>query len=463
MFSAEQQIKNFQATAPAAADGRLFFHIITFGCQMNKSDSETIAGALAAAGFRWTDRAEDADVILINTCSVRDHAEHRAISRLGMFKDARAARPGFLLGVIGCMAQRDARAILRQAPHVRLVVGTHEYGRIAALVLDARAGKTPVVAVGEETEAAAPRALPLRETRFHGFLNVMKGCDVRCTYCVVPGVRGPAVSIPPDALVDTARRLAADGVRELTLLGQTVDAYGRDLAQPASLAVLLRRIAEVPGLVRIRFITSHPMFIDEPLLRAMAEIPQMVRFLHIPVQSGSDRVLLRMNRRCDRARFEEVVAMARGIMPDIGIASDVIVCFPGETDEDFAATESLVAAMRFQQCFAFKYSARPGTAAARWADDAPDSLKRERHARILALQLRIQSEDNAKMIGRDIDVMVDGPSKRDAGRWTGRARDWRIALFPPDGLSPGEIRRFRVGAANSLSLFCGVADNRRPV
>ena len=411
-------------------------HFKTYGCQMNKVDAQLVAGQLRARfndACEFTDNEADADIILFETCSVRAQAENRVWSNLGRLRAVKAAKPSLLICVIGCMAQKEADAIRRRAPHVDLVVGTQRLDRIPDYIDSLLNGGPPVVDTsGEGTVERLYDARPQRDEKFAAWLPVSRGCDKRCTYCVVPGTRGPEVSTPVDALISRARQLADDGAVCLTLLAQTIDTYGQDLNDPnQTLAVLLRRLhAELPALERINFVTSYPSTASESIFEAVRDCPRVSRYLHLPVQSGSDGVLKRMKRGYTLARYEAVVDAARKTVPGIEIATDVIVGFPGESDADFEETYKLIERTRFCGAFIFRYSPRDGTPAARLADDVPDGVKRERQQALLKLQEAISIEMNAALTGQVARVFVEGLSDRDSSRWAGRTDTQRIVVFP---------------------------------
>ena len=404
-------------TGPHRAPGVL---IHTYGCQMNKLDSEIVCEALVRAGYRLVEDEAEADVVLFNTCSVRDHAEQRVFSNVGALKRLKRRNPELIVGVMGCMAQRLGREIIRRAPVVDLVCGTRMFPHIARL-LD-RAAVAPVVAVDEDPLPDLAREGRERAAPHAAFVSIMRGCDNFCAYCVVPYLRGRETSRPPDEIEAEVRRLVDDGCREITLLGQNVDTYGKRLSPVVTLAALLHRLDGIDGLARLRFVTSHPRFISRELLEAVRDLSSVCEHVHMPAQSGSTAVLTAMKRGYTREEYLDVIAMARELVPGIAIASDFIVGFPGETEADFDRTADLFERVRFQQCFIFKYSEREGTAAAELPDDVPDAEKRRRNQALLAIQQRISAEDNAAFVGRTVKVPADGPSKSDARKLSGRLR-----------------------------------------
>ena len=436
-------------------------HFITFGCQMNKYDSAMAAGLLQESHVRFTDAEEDAELLVINTCSVRAHAEQRVYSLLGALERRKRRRPDLLIAVVGCMAQKESSRIAQRFPHVDLIVGTRALDELPRLVERLRDGADrPLIAVEEKAGLSFGRVVPRRELRAQAYLAVSRGCDKRCTFCVVPYTRGPEASRPVAELADEARRLVDDGAREITLVAQTIDTYGRDIG--TDLCALLRALHPLAGLDRLRFITSHPAECDEDLWRTMAELGDKVMpFVHLPAQSGSDRVLRRMGRGYTRARYLEVVGAARRLCPQIEIATDFIVGFSGETDADFAQTLALAEEIRFQSAYIFKYSAREGTPANKLPDDVPEEIKRRRHGALSELQARISLQKNRERIGKLEEVLAEGPSKTDPARLTGRSRSFRLAHFAGPPTWAGRLANVRITGASALSLtgeFIGFAD-----
>ncbi|MBI1850801.1 MAG: tRNA (N6-isopentenyl adenosine(37)-C2)-methylthiotransferase MiaB [Planctomycetes bacterium] len=368
-------------------------------------------------------------------------------------------RPRVVIGVIGCMAQRLREEIFQRAPHVELVCGTEDFLQLPEFLEEIEAEHERVVAVYGQLSQTLDRDVSLRPDRYHAYVSVMRGCDKRCTYCVVPFTRGAERSRPVADIVDEAKRLADDGCLEITLLGQTVEAYGKSFGDGTDLGVLLRQLDAIPGLQRIRFITSYPGEMTDSILRAIGEVPKACEYLHMPAQSGSDRVLRRMKRGYRRDGYVDVVARARELVPGIEIASDFIVGFPGESDEDFQETVSLMEEVRFQNAFVFRYSPRSGTPAHRLRDDIPEEVKAERNEILLRTQERISLEKNRARVGSIVEVLGEGPSKKDASRQMGRTRTHAIAVFRDPRDRTGEIVRLRVEDCTALTLFGRVVDS----
>jgi len=428
------------------------FFFITFGCQMNKLDSELAAAELLRAGFAPAESESEAGVIIVNTCSVRRHAEERALSNLGRFKAAKNSFKELVVVVMGCMAQKQGEAMLDAVPPLDIVCGTRKFAELPSLLARVSERGERIVAT-EDEHIDIDRLATARPDKWRAFICVLRGCNSFCSYCIVPYVRGRETSRPPADIVAEAKRLAEDGCVEITLLGQNIDAYeyeGVDLAE------LLRRVAPTPGLRRLRFITSHPKDISPRLLDAIAEIPQVCEHLHMPAQSGSDNILAAMNRGYTAERYLEIVQDARRRVPNIEIASDFIVGFPGETDADFEATVSLMRECQFNQSFIFKYSPREGTRAERMQDDVPQSVKENRNHVLLAVQEEISRERQNAKIGRTFEIMVEGQSKRDKSKLVGRTRGNDIVVFTPAAahtFTPGEIVNVEITDSTPLTLF----------
>src|SRR2546430_6367221 len=413
---------------------------------MNVADTELVLGHLAVHGYRRTAGPETADVILLNTCAIREHAEERVLGRLGELARYKRRRPDVRLGVTGCMAQHLRQRLRERAPYVDVLVGPDGYRRLPELL--AAGGADPHVGLRldpSETYADLPVA---REGGVRAWVTVMRGCDRFCTFCIVPYVRGRERSLPGPVLVAQVRALAAAGVREVVFLGQTVNAY-HDGAW--DFAELLRRAAEVPGLRRIRFTSPHPSDMSPRVIEAMAECPPVAPQLHLPVQSGSDRVLDRMGREYTAAGYEDLVARLRARVPDLALSTDVIVGFPGEDEDDFASTEALVRRVRYDSAFLFKYSPREGTRAWKWGDTVPGDKKARRLQRLVALQEAISAEINRRLVGGELAVLVEGPARRTAGWLAGKAPQMKSVVFPGPA-EPGDLVRVRVEAATSHTL-----------
>ncbi len=427
-------------------------YLLTFGCQMNIYDGELVESAFKRAGYAPAREPADADVILVNTCAVREHAEEKVFSHLGQLRRHKEKNPDLLLGVTGCMAERMGKEIARRAPHVDLIAGARSFGDILDLAAAARNGARTVVSIGHD-RAPPARDVTVRADKHRAFVAVSRGCDHRCTFCVVPKTRGREQGRPLSELVEETRKLVDDGVKEVTLLGQNIDSYGKDRPDGEDLHHLLHACHEIEGLVRLRFVTSHPADLEPVIFEDMATLPKLCGALHIPPQSGSNAVLKRMARGYTRERYLDIVREFRRHCPDGELAADFIVGFPGETEEDFEQSLSLLEEVRFQQAFVFRYSPRPGTPAARhFEDDVPQQVKAARNLRLLKAQEAIASAKHEAMVGKTFEVLVEGPSKRDPAMLTGRTRGNYVLHFPGDASLAGRLVGVTVTDYSPVSL-----------
>jgi tRNA-2-methylthio-N6-dimethylallyladenosine synthase len=408
------------------------FYLETFGCQMNVVDSERIVDLLRDIGYDEVAAAADADLILLNTCSVRDKAERKVYGHLGRFKPLKDENPALILAVGGCVAQQEGERLLQKVPYLDLVFGTHNVHRLPEMVRKVEANRERC----RETDFLDRETrLALFPARSGGdavtrFVTVMQGCDNFCSYCIVPHVRGREVSRPSGEILTEIRDLAAAAVREVTLIGQNVNSYGMKEAGELSFAALLARVEEVEDIERIRFTTSHPKDLSDELIDNFGTLRKLCRHMHLPVQSGSDRILHQMNRGYTRAAYLDTVRRLRAVCPDIRLTSDIIVGFPGETEEDFEATLALMAEVRFADVFSFLYSPRPGTAAADLPDELPAKVRQARFDRLLKMQEDISRATWAADVGQVLPVLVEGESRQGAGQVFGRTTWNRIVNFP---------------------------------
>jgi tRNA-2-methylthio-N6-dimethylallyladenosine synthase len=419
---------------------------------MNEYDSERVAGLLAQDHqYELTDSPADADLILVNTCAIREKAEDKVFSKLGELKALKQENPRLLIGVMGCMAPLQKETIQKRAPIVDLVFGSPAISRVAELVARAQRRGEPVLEIGE-APLVKLTARPERPS-LKAYVTVMEGCEKRCTFCVVPVTRGRERSHPPAAVLAEIRGLAEAGVREVTLLGQTVNAYGRDLTPPTDLAALLELVNEIDGIRRIRFVTSNPYNLTRRLIEALRDVPKVCEALHLPLQSGSNRILRLMNRGYTRERYLELVTELRETVPGLALTTDLIVGFPGETEADFEDTVDMVERVAYEGLFAFRYSRRPGTPAALMPDQVPDEVKADRNTRILAVAARVAAEQSRVLEGREMEVMVDAVSKRNARELAGRTRDNRVVNFDGRGRAAvGDFVHVRITQAMPHSL-----------
>ncbi|MCW2779486.1 MAG: miaB [Frankiales bacterium] len=417
------------------------YEVRTYGCQMNVHDSERISGLLDEAGYTPAESGSTPDVVVFNTCAVRENADNRLYGNLGHLKPVKDAHPGMQIAVGGCLAQKDQATIVAKAPHVDVVFGTHNVGSLPVLLERARVEQQSQVELLESLEVF-PSTLPARrESTYSAWVSISVGCDNTCTFCIVPSLRGKEEDRRPGDVLREVEVLAAQGVLEVTLLGQNVNSYGRSFGDRSAFAGLLRAVGAVEGIERVRFTSPHPRDFTDDVVDAMAETPAVCPSLHKPLQSGSDAVLKAMRRSYRSERFLGILDRVRSSIPDAAITTDVIVGFPGETEADFAETLRVVEASRFSGAFTFQYSPRPGTPAADYAEQVPKEVVQERYERLVALQDRITAEGMAAQVGRTVEALVGEAGKKDApGRLTGRARDSRLVhLAAAPGVRPGDV------------------------
>jgi tRNA-2-methylthio-N6-dimethylallyladenosine synthase len=434
-------------TAPLA--GRRYL-VRTFGCQMNEHDSGRAAGILETLGYRPTTEVEEADLVLLNTCAVRENADNRLYGTLGHLKTTKQRRrdagQDLTIVVGGCLAQKDGATVAEKAPWVDIVYGTHNLPDLPRLLAEADSAAVPVVELVEQLETF-PSALPAkREVRHHAWVSIAVGCDNSCTFCIVPTLSGPERSRRPGEIIDEVERLVADGVVEVTLLGQNVNSYGRDLYGASRFADLLRELGTVAGLERVRFTSPHPRDFTEEVLQAMADTANAMPHLHLPLQSGSDRVLRAMRRSYRQRRYLTLVERTRELLPDAALTTDIIVGFPGETEEDFQATLDVVETVRFDQAFTFQYSPRPGTPAAERTQDFIDpEVVRDRYQRLEPLVRTHSREAHERLVGTRQELLVESPSKTDPSRWSGRTRGNHLVHLPAATYAPGQPPAYAPG------------------
>ncbi|WP_028922807.1 tRNA (N6-isopentenyl adenosine(37)-C2)-methylthiotransferase MiaB [Pseudonocardia acaciae] len=420
------------------------YAIRTYGCQMNAHDSERLAGMLESAGYRPVAQdGEQADVVVFNTCAVRENADNRLYGNLGHLRPVKDAHPGMQIAVGGCLAQKDRAEIVRRAPWVDVVFGTHNLGSLPALLERARHNQAAQVEIKESLEVF-PSTLPARrESAYAAWVSISVGCNNTCTFCIVPSLRGKEVDRRPGEVLAEVSALAAEGVLEVTLLGQNVNSYGVEFGDRAAFGKLLRACGDIDGLERVRFTSPHPRDFTGDVIAAMAETPVVCPQLHMPLQSGSDAVLRAMRRSYRSGRYLSILDEVRAAIPDAAISTDIIVGFPGETDADFEATLDVVRAARFAQAFTFQYSPRPGTPAASLDGQVPKAVVSERYQRLVAVQEEISWELNRSLVGRTVEVLVaEGEGRKDGAtrRMSGRARDGRLVHFAPGpGVRPGDV------------------------
>jgi tRNA-2-methylthio-N6-dimethylallyladenosine synthase len=428
------------------------YFIRTYGCQMNEHDSERIAGLLEANGYAPASDAENADLVLFNTCAVRENADNRLYGSLGHVKALKARRPDLVLAVGGCQVQKDQQLIFEKAPWVDVAFGTFAIDQLPALLDEHERTGASVFDVRDAFDLL-PSELPTRRaTAWSAWVSVSIGCDNACTFCIVPSVRGPQVSRRFGDILEEVTRLVADGVSEVTLLGQNVNTYGRDLDGKALFAELLRALDDVEGLRRLRFTSPHPHDFTDDVIEAMAASRSVCEHIHFPLQSGSDAVLARMRRSYRSARYLGWLEALRAAIPGLAVSTDIIVGFPGETEADFEDTLSVVAAARFDSAYTFLYSKRPNTAAADHAEQVDPDVAHARFERLVELQERISLELMEAEIGRVHEVLVEGPSRKDATRLTARTRTNKLVHLADPGLDPGAFIDVRITGAHPHHL-----------
>ena len=438
--------------------GQRLYYIETFGCQMNVRDSETAAGLLETLGFsRGTDK-ESAALILFNTCCVRDHAEKRVFGNIGALKELKDGNPNLIIGVFGCMMQQQevAEKLYKRFPFVDIVFGTNLLSRLPAFVENADSGAR-TLAVDESNIQIEDDLPSIRTGKINAFVNINFGCDNFCTYCIVPFVRGRERSREMAAVVEETQKLVSEGYTEITLLGQNVNSYGKDLPD-ASFAKLLSLVSEVEGLKRIRFMTSHPKDLSDEMIAAMATLPNVCHHVHLPMQSGSNEVLKQMNRKYTRERYLEIVGKLHAAMPDVELTTDIIVGFPGETEEDFLQTLDLVERVGFASAFTFKYSPRKGTRAATMEDQVPDLIKRERLRRLNELQEKKSRANNEKYVGVTGLVHVEDCDQRNEPVCYGKFSNFKMVYFPGSPDLIGKYVRVTITNVRKNSLYGKIAE-----
>jgi tRNA-2-methylthio-N6-dimethylallyladenosine synthase len=426
--------------------------LITFGCQANDLDSERITGLLLREGYTLTEQEEEADLILLNTCAIREKAEHKVYSRLGSYQVLKRRRTGLKIGICGCVAQQEGQALLKRFPYLDFVVGPGQLTAIAPLL---QAGTARGLATARAPGYSYPANAPVqRRSNIRAWVSIMEGCDHFCTFCVVPFTRGRERSRPPQEILEEIRGLKRQGYREVTLLGQTVNSYGRKLRPPVSFVELLRQIDQlIGGLMRVRFTSPHPSEVTEDLAAAMAELPSLCEQIHLPVQSGSNRILQQMKRSYDRDEYLAKVALLRSKNPEIAITTDIIVGFPGETDEDFHATLELMQEVSFDSAFIFKYSPRSHTEAEQMPDQLPEEVKSRRLEQALVLLNQHSLARNRAYLDRTVEVLVNcEDAKGDSARHSGRTRQNKIVHFSGEGVEDGSIVSVAITGATALYL-----------
>lgn len=452
-FVAQIRSENDRFAVDRGSRRRAF--VLTFGCQQNEADSEKLMGMSEAMGYALTDRPEDADLILVNTCAIREHAELKALSIVGQYKHLKAKNPSLLIGVCGCMVTQEHRRdeIKHRYPYVDFVFGTSSIHRLPQLICE-KLTRGKRVFCPEESAYLVAEGLPIhRESGYRAWVSIMYGCNNFCSYCIVPYVRGRERSREMGAIVDEVRGLVADGYKDITLLGQNVNSYGKDSGYPYDFADLLAELDRIDGDYILRFMTSHPKDADRKLIDVMASSRHIARQFHLPMQSGSDKILRVMNRHYDTEKYLDTVRYMREKMPDVTLTSDIIVGFPGETEEDFEGTLSMLRTVGFDMLYSFIYSPRKGTPAAKMEEQIPHNVQSARFERLLTLQNQIGLEKNQQLVGKTVRVLCDGVSKNNAALYAGRTEGNKITFFEGTPEDTGRFIDFTVERADAYALY----------
>ncbi len=431
--------------------------VLTFGCQQNEADGEKIAGILKTLGYIITDAPDKADIIVVNTCAIRAHAEEKALSIVGQYKHLKAKNPDLMIVICGCMTAQESRRndIKFKYPYVDIAIGTASLQKLPELICERR-DRAKRQIIPDDDYSIAENIPVVRESSYRAWVSIMYGCNNFCSYCIVPYVRGCERSRLREEIIAEVESLAKEGYRDITLLGQNVNSYGKDLYEDYAFADLLAELSKIEGDFKLKFMTSHPKDASDKLIEVMRDNPKIARHFHLPLQSGSDRVLSDMNRRYDSARYLSIVKKLRSEMPDIAITSDIIVGFPGETEEDFEATLDVIREAEFDMIYSFIYSPRNGTPAAKLDTQIPPEVKSTRFDRLLELQNEISKKRNQRHIGQTLRVLIDGKSKNNDSVWSGRTEANKIVLFAPDAYTDSDIGTFKemkIERADTFALY----------
>lgn len=436
------------------ANGFKKVYLKTWGCQMNENDSEKMLGMLNNIGYEETEDKEEADLIIFNTCLIRENAELKVYGNIGALKALKERKPDLIIGICGCMMQKEhiRKKLLESYRQVDLIFGTHNYHTLPELIERVKHSRKTVFDVWDDNDKVIENLPIHRKYEFKAYLDIMYGCNNFCTYCVVPYTRGREKSRKPDDIVEEITKLVADGYKEVTLLGQNVNSYGKNLDDPITFGELMGKIALIDGLERLRFMTSHPKDISVELLEVMAAHDNICNQLHLPVQSGSNNVLKAMNRNYTKERYLKMINKARELMPDITISTDLIVGFPGETEEDFQETLDLVKEVEYDLAFMYLYSIREGTPAATMENQIPEKVKHERFDRLVEVVNDFAMASNLKQVGREVDVLVEGISKTDETTLSGRTKTHKLIHFEGTEELIGQIVKVKITSAKSFNL-----------
>ncbi len=447
------QILNQAYREETGKDKKAF--VLTFGCQQNEADSELLAGMAREMGYALTDSPEEADLIAVNTCAIREHAEKKALSTVGQYKHLKAKKPDLIIAVCGCMVSQAHRVeeIKHRYPYVDFVFGTSSIHRFPELIVEKLKRGKRIYCPAEEKHMVVEGIPASRASSYRAWVSIMYGCNNFCSYCIVPYVRGRERSREMSAVVAEVRGLVEAGYKDITLLGQNVNSWGRDLGLNCDFADLLAELDKIEGDYVLRFMTSHPKDASRKLIDVMASSRHVAHQFHLPMQSGSDEILRRMNRKYNTAQYLDTVRYMREKMPDVTLTSDIIVGFPGETEEDFEGTMQMLRTVRFDMLYSFIYSPRRGTPAAEMEEQIPKEVQQARFARLLELQKQIGEEKNQTLVGKPLRVLCDGPSKGNAALYSGRTDGNKIAFFEGDERDAGEFVLFEAERADAFSLY----------
>lgn len=427
------------------------YFIRTYGCQMNELDTEIMAGQLQKRGLTPIENEEEADVLIFNTCSIRDLAERKVMGKLGRM--GRGQKRNTIIGVTGCMAMAKKDSLFRKFPHLDFVVGTNNITDLGTVLDEVLYTKRQVVKTDDRFEENLDYLVAKRDNKIKAFVSIIRGCDKFCTYCVVPYTRGQEVSRPPESIVEECKKLVDSGYKEITLLGQNVNSYGKDKPEWNCLFHdLLHKLDRIPGMERIRFMTSHPIDITKELMEAIRDLPSLCEFVHFPIQAGSSRILKKMHRIYTKEQYLEKVALLREIVPNVSLGTDIIVGFPTETEAEFQETYDVLKQIRYSLAFIFAYSPRKGTPAMRWKDDIPEAVKLERLQRLMDLQDQISNEERAQMLGNTYEILVERFNK-DGRMLKGRTRCWKKVIFEGNESLIGTLQQVKVHSYSHETLI----------
>ncbi len=436
------------------------YYIKTYGCQMNEHDSEKIAGMLEEMGYNPTDELEKADLIFLNTCTVRENAELKVFGKVGSLKRLKRANPDLIIGIGGCMMQVEepVQKIKEKFPHVDLVIGTHNLHKLPELVSEIEENNQRIISVWDQEKGIIPDLPSVRKSDFQAWVTIMQGCDNYCSYCIVPYVRGHERSRPKENIINEVKNLIEDGVIEITLLGQNVNSYAQDLEADYDFADLLAELDKIEGLKRIRYMTSHPRDFNEKTIKTIADSKKVCEHFHLPIQSGSNDVLYEMNRGYTREEYLTMIDNIKEHFDHYSITTDIIVGFPGETEEDFQATLDIVKEVEFDMAFTFKYSKRTGTPAAKKDNQVREEVKDRRLQKLMKVQNKISLRQNKKLEGKILEVLVEGESKNNPDTFMGRSRTNKLVIFPRQAGLIGKVVKVKINNAQSWTLYGDVIE-----